>query len=278
MSPRPPREASRSARSSRNVRDELAAARREHREARRRVRAHDRDEIRRFTAHLRRRRIALLASISSVVGLAIFVGVGVFSPVMAITQITVSGTYRVDPTVITSSLAGQIGRPLPLVDISLVESTLAMQPLVKSYEIQSLPPHTLVINIVERSPLGYLSTPHGYALVDPAGVTIEMTSQQTPGFPLIDVAGGSPTSAGFPAAVSVLRALPDTLRNQVATIRASSLDNVEFTLTTASERVMWGDASQSELKARVFESLLANYPAGSVSLYDVSSPGSAVVK
>jgi cell division protein FtsQ len=255
-----------------------AQARREVREAVRARKAFERNEVRRFTAHLRRRRITFFTIIGSVLGLAIFVGIGVFSPLMALQKVQVTGTTRVDPTAIVADLQGQIGRPLPLVDTRVVEQSLAKQPLVKSYSTQSIPPHTLIVNIVERSPIGYLQTPQGFNLVDPAGVSIELTPTRVSPVPLIAVNGGSATASGFPAAVAVLRVLPASLQGKVDQVTATTTDDVSFVLKDSGVRVVWGSPDQSDLKARVLASLMKARPAGSGTVYDVSSPASVVVR
>jgi cell division protein FtsQ len=255
-----------------------AQARREVREAVKARKAFERNEIRRFTAHLRRRRITIFTIIGSVLGLAIFVGIGVFSPLMALQKVQVVGTNRVDQMAIVADLQNQIGRPLPLVDTRAIEQSLAKQPLVKSYSTQSIPPHTLVVRIVERSPIGYLQTSQGFNLVDPAGVSIELTPTRVSSVPLIVVNGGAATASGFPAAVAVLRALPASLQGKVDQVTATTTDDVSFVLKDSGVRVVWGSPEQSDLKARVLASLMKAHPASGSSVYDVSSPASVVVR
>ncbi len=237
----------------------------------------ERNEIRRFTAHVRRRRQAALAIVASAVGLAAFVAVGTFSPVMALRTVTVEGTERVDPGLIAEGLAPQLGKPLPLVDANAVRDVIALQPLVKSFAIEAKPPHELVIHITERVPAGYLSGKSGFTLVDPAGVTIEKSRERTLPLPVIDVKGASSTAEGFPAAMAVLSALPGAVRSQVDRVAASTTDDVTLFLNPTGSRVIWGGPEDAALKARVLSALIANYPLGSVTTYDVSAPNSAVV-
>ena len=254
-----------------------AEAKRQLREAVRARKAFERNEVRRFTAHLRRRRITFFTILGSVVGLAIFIGVGVFSPLMSLQDVVVVGAQRVDAAAIVNDMQPQIGKPLPLVDTHSIEQVLAKHPLVKSYSTQSIPPHTLVVNIVERSPIGYLQTPQGFSLVDPAGVSIEVTATRVSSVPLIEVNGASATSAGFPAAVAVLRALPSGMQGTVDRVIATSTDDVSIVLKKSNVRVVWGSPEQSDLKSRVLSSLMTAYPPTRSSVYDVSSPASVVV-
>jgi cell division protein FtsQ len=253
-------------------------ARRQLKEAVKARKAFERNEIRRFTAHLRRRRIAFFTILGSVIGLLIFVGVGVFSPIMALQKVVVVGASRVDASAIVAELKSQIGKPLPLVDTRSIEATLAKQPLVKSYSTQSIPPHTLIVNIVERSAIGYLQTAQGFSLVDPAGVSIEVTKARVSGVPLIEVNGSSATSKGFAAAVSVIRSLPTSLQGKVDRVIAATTDDVTIVLKNSGVRVVWGSPENSALKARVLTSLMKAYPPWRHAEYDVSSPESVVVR
>ena len=274
----PPEQTTRPSRAQRNKDSAALEAKRQLKEAVRARKAFERDEQRRFTAHLRRRRITIFSIIGAVVFLALFIGVGVFSPLMSVKSITFSGTHLVNASVIEKELASQLGRPLPLVDTGVIRAALAKQPLIKSYSIQSIPPDTLIVNVVERSPIAYLQTAQGFSLVDPAGVAIEVTPTRAKNYPLLSVAGGSPTAQGFPAAIAVLRALPASVRDQVTEIQAESRDNVVLILNGSGARVVWGSAEQSALKSTVLASLMKHYPASASAVYDVSSPESVVVR
>jgi cell division protein FtsQ len=152
-----------------------------------------------------------------------------------------------------------------------------LQPLVKSFAVEAKPPHDLVIHITERVAAGYLGGASGFTLVDPAGVTIEKSRERTVPLPLIDVKGASPTARGFPAAMAVLSALPDAVRSQVDRVAATTTDDVTLFLNPTGSRVFWGGPENAALKARVLSGLIANYPLGSVTTYDVSAPNSPVV-
>jgi cell division protein FtsQ len=77
--------------------------------------------------------------------------------------------------------------------------------------------------------------------------------------------------------MAVLEALPEGIRSQVDRVAASTTDDVTLFLYPTGSRVIWGGPEESALKARVLTALIANYPLGSVSAYDVSAPNSAVV-
>lgn len=239
--------------------------------------AFERDEVRRFTAHLRRRRIIWASIAGSLAAVMLFVAIGVFSPLLALRTIVVEGATRVSAEKIMADLQPEMNRPLPLVSMDSVRTVLEAQPLVKSYSTVAVPPHTLVIKIVERQPIGALPREGGFELVDPAGVSIEMIEQPIAGIPVFIVEGDSVESPGFQAAVDVVNSLPSSLAGQVQEVIANTTDDVTLVLSGGA-RVFWGSPENSSFKNYVLTKLLAINPVGSVSEYDVSSPNTAVVR
>lgn len=251
------------------------AARKRLRAARRARKQYERSEVRRFTSRSRRRRNLWIVIVGTVVALVAFVLVGVYSPLMALRTIEVTGTDRIPADDIVQALDDQLGTPLPLIDFADVKQELSDFSLIRSYVTESRPPDTLVVRIVEREPVATIASAAGFDLVDAAGVVIT-SGERTPGYPVIDAAGGA-SGAGFEAAVAVVRALPEGIRSQLDTVTAATKDDVTLTLTGGA-RVVWGNSERAEYKAVVLSALLVSHPVGSVTEYDVSSPDSAVVR
>ena len=258
--------------------DDAAQARKKLREASKARKAFERDEVRRFTAHLRRRRITWLTGAAALTAVLLFVGAGAFTPMIALQEITVVGATRVPVAQIQAALQSEIGKPLPLVNFGAVKDAVAAQPLIRSYSTESLPPHALLIRIVERVPVGYLTNGTGFTLVDPAGVVIEQSAERTAGYPVLEVTGNSAASLGFQAAIDVLAALPSSLAGQVDRVIATTTDDVVIVLASSGARVFWGAPDNAALKSRVLSALIATAPVGTVTEYDVSSPHTAVVR
>ena len=273
----PRKEPRRPARRLTKAQQEAAEAKQKLKAAVKARKAFERDEVRRFTAHLRRRRIMWASIAGSLAAILVFVGVGVFTPVLALQTITVEGATRVPADQIVAALQPQINKPLPLVDMGAVRKAVEAQPLVKSYSTVAVPPHTLVIKIVERSPIGYLVSNGDLIMVDPAGVVLEHSTERIPGIPVITVDGASAQSKGFTAAVDVISSLPSALAGQLDEVIANTTDDVTLILTGGA-RVFWGGPENAAMKNRVLSQLLAVNPVGSVSEYDVSSPKTAVVR
>ncbi|WP_165384864.1 FtsQ-type POTRA domain-containing protein [Cryobacterium sp. SO1] len=252
------------------------AARGRLRAARRARKQYERSEVRRFTSRSRHRRNLWIAAAGAVVALVAFVLVGVFSPLMALRTIEITGTNRIPAADVAQALDGQLGTPLPLLDLTEVKKQLSEFSLIRSYVTESRPPDTLVVRIVEREPVGAITSTAGFDLVDAAGVVIQSGPDRPEGYPRIDSAGGA-SGAGFQAAIAVVGALPEGIRGQLDTVTAATKDDVALTLGGGA-RVVWGNAERSEYKAVVLAALLVSHPVGSVTEYDVSSPDSAVVR
>jgi len=257
---------------------EAAEAKARLREAQKARKAFEKDEVRRFTAHLRRRRQTWAAIWGSLAALALFVSIGVFTPVMALQDIQVQGATRVDAAKISAALASEIGKPLPLVSMGLIQQEMESQPLVKSYSVESLPPHTLLVKVIERVPVGFIANADGtFTLVDPAGVTIESVPAKPTALPQLTVPDNDVKNAGFRAGIDVLQSLPSSLAGQVTQVIAKTTDNVVIVLKGGA-RVFWGGPENAAFKSNVLAKLLTINPVGSVSEYDVSSPKTAVVR
>ena len=234
----------------------------------------ERAERRRFTAATRKRRALVLGSLASV-ALVALASVGVaYSPLMAVRTISVNGTSSLDANAIAASLESELGTPLPLVSESIVRERLQAFPGIQSFSLESIPPGTLLVRIVERVPVGYIAGPAGVQIVDATGVVLGTLADPPGGLAELDVADGLESGA-FATLGRVLLQLPPDLRSQVLAASASSASDVRFTLASGTN-VVWGDARKAALKLRVLQALLAASPGANE--IDVSAPGSPVTR
>ncbi|MBM7504602.1 FtsQ-type POTRA domain-containing protein [Agromyces aurantiacus] len=253
----------------RAARRSLAAAERERRR-------YERQEVRRFTRRSRMRRIAWLTGIGSVVGLAVLAVVVAYSPLMALREVRVEGASRIPAADIQAAFDDRIGTPLPLVSTDEVRETLSGFALIETYSTETVPPGTLVIRIVERTPVGVVEGSSGFTSVDAAGVVIDRTDERPEGLPLITVDGGLGGDA-FRSVGAVLRSLPADLLARVTDVTAETPDDVRLDLVEGAT-VLWGSDEDSALKSTVLVRLMAAAPPDSVGRYDVSAPLSPVTQ
>ncbi|MFS0867703.1 FtsQ-type POTRA domain-containing protein [Microbacterium sp. 179-B 1A2 NHS] len=234
-----------------------------------------RREIRRFTARQRRRRNAWIAGLGAVVIVGLGAVATAYSPLFAVSEITVVGTDRLDADAVEAALGGQMGIPLALVDSSEVKAALVGFPLVETYTVEARPPQELVVRIVERTPIGSVSSKAGHTLVDAAGVALQTTKKAPKGYPRLDVAGG-PGSRAFGATGAVYRSLPEDLRTRVSAMSATTPNDVTLTIDGAD--VLWGSSADSAEKAVVLAAAMSASPPDEVEMYDISSPGAVVIR
>ncbi|WP_319034396.1 FtsQ-type POTRA domain-containing protein [Microbacterium sp. LRZ72] len=250
------------------VRDVWRAARARRRALRR--------EVRRFTGRARRRRIVWSVTATAVVVLVVGSVGAAYSPLFAVERVSVVGASTLPAETLEEALAGQVGRPLPLVDASEVKAALVAFPLVESYTLEAQPPHELVVRIVERTPIGVLETAAGWTLVDAAGVVLSTTPDVPEGRPVLEVSGGRGGDA-FESVGLVMRALPADIRERVTRVRATTRDDVTLTLGGTATDVVWGAVDETPLKALVLETAMQARPPEDVRVYDVSSPDAIII-
>ena len=265
-SARPPAPGKASGSRAREAEAELRAARRERKRA-------EKAELRRFTRRTRRRRLAWLTAGGLVVVLAGVLAVAVFSPVLALREIRIDGTSRLDPVALQSAVDGQLGTPLALLDDDRITRELGAFPLIRNYTTEVLPPGTLAIHIVERQPIGIVQNGNQFDLVDPAGIVIESTAARPEGVPIIQLVGGDVGDKIFLSMTEVLRALPPDVLARVDAIAATTKDDVTLTLIGSNQRVVWGGSQRASTKALELTHLLAMFGGAGAGEYDVSSPG-----
>lgn len=237
---------------------------------------YERDEVKRFTRRARRRRTGWLIAGLLIAVVAGLVAVAVFSPLLALRTITVDGTSRLNPAALHKAVDGQLGTPLALVNYGEITKDLAPFTLIRSYATEIIPPGTLLIHVVERTPIGAIQGASSFDLVDPAGVTVESSKTRPAGYPLIQLGTGRVNGPGFASMAQVLLALPPSVLTKVDTITAQTHDDVTLTLSGSNQRVVWGSSDDSDAKARVLAALIALHSTAGSGEYDVSAPGTAV--
>lgn len=251
---------------------------RQARKAARERRRFERDEVRRFTRRIRHRRLAWISAGAVVAMLFGTVAIAVYSPILALTTITITGTSSVDPQELHRAVEGQLGTPLALVNKDQLTRDLAKFTLIQSYVTEIVPPNTMIIHVTERKPIGALVLGSRFTVVDPAGVVIEKTDVRPPGVPTIEIDGAATDSEVFASVVEVLLALPSPLSEGLDRVTATTKDDVTLVLAGAGQRVVWGSAEKSELKARVLAKLMATQDPNARIEYDVTAPLNAVIR
>jgi cell division protein FtsQ len=229
----------------------------------------------RFRAYARKRRALSLTVIGSFAALGALVLATIFTPLLAVEEVKISGLKRIPEKSITKALAILEGRPLPLVDNTLVGGALKKYKLIESFSVIAQPPHRVIVRIVERTPIAVVNVGGKDYLYDPAGVRLGAADSTK--VPRIEIANEPSNSAEFNAAIDVLLALPASLLPQVYSVDARTKDDVTLQLRgNSGQKIIWGDGANSVLKSKALAVLIKNHKKTDRVTFDVSSPTTPV--
>jgi cell division protein FtsQ len=198
----------------------------------------------------------------------------VYSPVLAVGTISVSGTRLLTPDQVQTALEPLRGRPLPQVSDEEVSRLLAPLIQIKSVSAEARPPSELVVKVQERVPVALVKQGDQYQQVDVDGVQLAATADPASvSLPVIDGGAGAIGKDLFQATAAVLGALPPEVLAKLSNASAQSVDAVELKLVDG-QTIIWGNSGEKELKAKVLEALLRAPadPKNPVRVYDVSVP------
>jgi len=135
-------------------------------------------------------RIWLAIIIGGAVGLALIIASLAGVPALAQAQVAkmaadagfevrhvrVTGTKRMDERLVYARVLSQQSRAMPEVDVAALRKELKTLPWVKDARVSLQLPHTLAIDIVERTPHAVLEKPDRLVLIDAGGVELDTVS------------------------------------------------------------------------------------------------------
>ncbi|WP_255768445.1 cell division protein FtsQ/DivIB [Pseudarthrobacter sulfonivorans] len=229
----------------------------------------------------KRRKRHLLVAAGTVLGLvAALLAIAIFSPVLAVGTISVTGTKLVTTDQVRAALEPLKGKPLPQVNDDEVRRMLEPLVQIKSVSTKARPPSELVVQVLERVPVALVKQAEQYQLVDVDGVVLGTTADPASvALPVIDGGAGTIGKDLFQATAQVLGALPPDVLSKLSNASAQSVDAVELKLVDG-QTIIWGNAGEKELKAKVLAALLKvpADPKNPVRVYDVSAPRHPVTR
>lgn len=225
------------------------------------------------------RRRLLIGGATAVVLFAGLLAVLVFSPVLAVQTVRVSGTDLTPEAQVEAALEPLKGKPLPQVSDKEVRALLSGFPAVHDVAVEAKPPSELGVKVIEHPPVALLETGKKFALVNSDGKRLATVGKRTDAeLPLIDDSTAADDREIFRTLTTVLGALPQDVLAELEHASAKTVDSVQLQLTNG-KKVIWGNADQLDLKAKVFEVLLkAEEPEGGITVYDVSTPTRPVTR
>lgn len=231
-----------------------------------------------FKSRPREARIIAISLLSALAALLLLVLATMFTPLLAVEKIRISGLSKIKPAQIEKAVQGQLGTPLPLVSYDSVAQALEKFSLIESFTLVSELPNTLHIAVSERQPICVVDVKGVSYLYDPAGIRLGEASYKDK-YPRVLIVGEPKGNKSYEQAIEVLLALPADLLPKLSQIDAKSKDDVTMQLRgNAGQRIIWGDSSQSTLKSKVLAALIENQKPTDRVTFDVSSPAAPVVR
>lgn len=236
-------------------------------------------------APLTRARKLLYTALALAIIAVLYVVLVFFSPLLATQKITVRGASLLETTQVEQKLEPLRGVPLTRIDEKKVRELIGQDNVIRSVQVESRPPHELVVTLKERTAVAVVKQGDTYHTVDSDGVSLlESATQPDTSVPLVRFSGDDPqTSAEFRTISTALSAMPSELLAQIKEAGATSTSSITLTLRD-NTTVQWGTAEESELKAKVLLSLRqaiakraqeensSEAQTQKVTVYDVSAP------
>jgi cell division protein FtsQ len=195
-----------------------------------------------------------------------------FSSLLAVQGVKVDGETTMSESQIRSQAGIRKGEPLIRIDIPAVEARIASMERIESVTVKRSWPHTLRIEVVERTSVAWLSVGGTIRGLDRYGVDFRTYSEAPKGLLEAQVTVGDTrqrqqTLESVAAVIDLIDSKDRELRKRVQAVSAASKDSIELNLTKG-RTVVWGSDASSSRKLVVLRALLKI----EAKRYDVSAP------
>ena len=200
-------------------------------------RVHPRLKARRLAVRQQagRRRVMWSVVLGSLVLLVIVAALVLSTPLFAISKIKVSGVVYTDQEQVSEITSSIRHKPILTTDLDAVERRLAALPWVKYATVQMHFPHTVVIQIAERTPVAaFLGEDNQWRPIDIDGRVIDVLEGRPVDYMAIYGAGPSlkagESAPEYGRVAQLVTALPPALRDVVKVFEVDQQFNVSMTL------------------------------------------------
>jgi len=235
--------------------------------------------VRRFMARARQRRLRALLPWAIGAGALLVAGALVWmvygTSVLGVRQVEVIGTSVLTPRQVELAAAVPANEPLARVDLDAVRDRVQTLAAVDHATVSRGWPGSVVVEVIERTPVTAIAAPDGksFTLIDGEGVAYRTVARKPAGLPLAALAAPGPGDVNTKAALTVLSALTEELREQLVRISVEAPARIRLELRK-DRTVIWGDDSASETKAKVATALLSRKG----DTIDVSAPSVVTIR
>ena len=220
-----------------------------------------------------------------VISLAAMLWVYTGTDVLNVKQVELRGNDKLQAAYLRSLSGITKDTHLLKMDVKAVESALLSEPYVATADVSRHYPNTVVIEIVERRPSGFIFQNGKYVLVDQEGMVLESADAAPVGLveikdlvlPLL-LPGTEISGIEFAAVTSLIGSLPQALREKTVAVGLKGDDGLY--ITAGGTTVIYGEAVDLSRKSAIalmaLSVLLPRH--GAVEYIDVSYPEHPVIK
>ncbi|WP_335341394.1 cell division protein FtsQ/DivIB [Bifidobacterium oedipodis] len=197
--------------------------------------------------------------------------------------ISVSGANEwVSEQTIRQIADGQAGKSLFLVSTDEVSDQLKEIPGVSEAKVSKQFPKSMSVEVKAQKPAAMLKAGDTLTAVDSkARVLNSVSDANANGIPVIEVRNveTSLKNQSVKEALTILGALPESMRQSITKVTAETQDSITTTLNDGQRVIVWGDSSELKLKMAVVDKII-NDPnvIGDKTQVDVSAPLKPIIK
>lgn len=182
-------------------------------------------------------------------------------------QIRVTGAEIVTAEQVREAAAVPVRTPLLRVRTGEVAARVATLPPVAAAEVRREWPDTLVVRVREREPVAVVPAGEQFWLLDAEGVAFHLVPTAPVELPVVVVPEPGPDDPATRSALQVLASLTPELSADLRSLTVAGPANIRLELFSG-WTVVWGDDSDSDVKAQVATALLDQEG----EIMDVSAP------
>jgi cell division protein FtsQ len=199
---------------------------------------------------------------------ATIIYIGWYSTLLTVKKIEVRGNQVVSQDSILE--LAQVAPNIQLLRLNVSQTSQRIKTIsqIKSVDVRRGWPETLVIEVVERTPLAVTDISEGRYLIDESGVAYQPVTPDA-NLPLIFGTDDQNRAIGIKA----WQSFPTWLQAEVVSTTVDDPNSIWFLLTSG-RRVDWGNLDKANEKAAVLKVLRRM----AASTYDVATPEVPVVK
>lgn len=192
------------------------------------------------------------------------------SSVLTVQHVDVRGESFLSRQQILAAAEVPQGAHLAELDTQAIQARVGALAPVRGVDVSRDWPDGVLIKVTERTPVAVVDINGRYQAMDSEGVLFRAYAHPPAYLPRV-VSTADTDSTALSEAARVIAALPRSVATRVDHVQVLSIDRIALVLHSG-QTVIWGNATQSALKAEVLARLLPH----SAHIYDVSVPGQPV--